>query len=326
MNSDWTKLERHPFSEEYRDITGIDWTRFVNKFKSLGFLADRPIILYEGKILDGWQRQRACVELNIVPNFSVLQEGIDPRSFVEAMNDERRHETPEEREARRQRVAQARSEGKSLRTIAETENVSEKTVRNDLKKPSGAEGYAPEKVTGKDGKEYNAKVTQPQFPEEYEEAPDFDQPQFHPEPSTNGKPTQTTKTAKKTATSRTAQDAAPDDDDGEMVDDADFPVPARLRQIFAVKPMFRSIAYRFSQLSTSVKQAVATEAYRLSVRLLKERYRWDNVVIGGSEIFRDIEPSHVHQPCNAAGCKDCGNKGYLTVGEVKDGAPSDINF
>ena len=68
----WKELERHPLSAEYRDITGKAWERFLCKFK-LGFNKAFPIYLHEGKVIDGWQRLRACLELGIEPIFTDLQ-------------------------------------------------------------------------------------------------------------------------------------------------------------------------------------------------------------------------------------------------------------
>jgi hypothetical protein len=157
----WKTIERHALSAEYRDIEGEAWGRFLEGVRKHGIINGRKIILYEGKILDGWQLQRACLALGIVPLYEILTNGMDPRAFVEIVNDERRHETQEEVakriEERRQRVAAARLEGKSLRTIAEEVEVSQATVRNDLEVVSTAQGCAVEpldgKITGKDEKQ-----------------------------------------------------------------------------------------------------------------------------------------------------------------------------
>jgi len=156
----WQKLERHPLSAEYRDIEGEAWDRFVEGVRTHGIINGRKIVLHDGKSLDGWQLQRACLALDIVPVYETLAQGMDPRAFVEIVNDERRHETQEQVakriEERRQRVVAARLEGKSLRTIAEEVEVSQATVRNDLEVVSTAQGcavYPPDgKVIGKDEK------------------------------------------------------------------------------------------------------------------------------------------------------------------------------
>jgi hypothetical protein len=52
-----------------------------------------------------------------------------------------------------ERVAEKRAAGKSLRTIAEEEGVSDTQIRSDIKE-AGANPFAPApgKVTGRDGK------------------------------------------------------------------------------------------------------------------------------------------------------------------------------
>jgi hypothetical protein len=81
------------------------------------------------------------------------------RELALTLNADRRHLTPEEQRAARceriERVTAARAEGDSLRMIAEREGVSEKQVREDLR-AAGAEGSAPERVRGADGKSYPA--------------------------------------------------------------------------------------------------------------------------------------------------------------------------
>jgi hypothetical protein len=160
----WKKLERHPLSAEYRDISGRAWDRFVSNLRENGLIGRRPVVIHDGKVLDGWQLLRGCIEAGIKPKFIALPEGIDPQTFVETANDHRRHETQEAAvkriEDRRERVAAARRQGKSLRVIADEEGVSEKTVRGDLA-VSTAEGYAVEpeggKVKSKDQKTRPAK-------------------------------------------------------------------------------------------------------------------------------------------------------------------------
>jgi hypothetical protein len=162
----WKQLERHPLSAEYPDLSGRAWEQFVADLREHGIVGERKIVLHQGKVLDGWQLQRACVEAGVLPEYQVL-EGMTPDEYVRIANDNRRHETQEaalkRAQARRERIAAARQQGQSLRAIADEESVSEKTVRDDLQK-SGAGGYAPEpaggRTTGRDGKNYAA--TQPQ--------------------------------------------------------------------------------------------------------------------------------------------------------------------
>src|SRR5262245_61717621 len=148
----WKTLKRHPLSAQYPDLKGEAAEAMRESVRRYG-VVDRNVKLYEGQVLDGWQLYTACVAEGVKPEFQHLPKGIDPEDYAELMNDTRRHETPEMVLARiaerRKRVAAAREEGKSLRTIAEEEGVNERTVRNDLEKVSTAEGSA---VEPKDGK------------------------------------------------------------------------------------------------------------------------------------------------------------------------------
>lgn len=170
---DWRKLERHSISAEYRDISGPAFYRLKLKLQRHGILGGRKITLHEGKVLDGWQMYRACLDTDIEPEFAELPEGMDAREFVEVVNDERRHETPaeaaERKAARLKAAGEARVEGKSLRQIAEELEVSVSTVSRDLEqieqeKQSGVPYGTPDLpetppvVTGKDGKTYKTKV------------------------------------------------------------------------------------------------------------------------------------------------------------------------
>jgi len=54
------------------------------------------ITLYEGKILDGWHRYKACIQIRKQPRF-VDYKGSDPVAFVRSANWHRRHLTPSQR-------------------------------------------------------------------------------------------------------------------------------------------------------------------------------------------------------------------------------------
>ena len=172
----WKTLERHPLSCDYEDITGIAWDHFVAGLKQFGIL-DRKITLHDEKVLDGWQLLRACIECGIRPEFSGLPKGVTAEEFVRVKNDNRRHEAAVIIAARRERVAAARAEKKSLRTIAVEESIDQKTVRKDLEKVQNSPGVDPPahvvetpiddsptdqpkvsdgKVIGRDGKIYPA--------------------------------------------------------------------------------------------------------------------------------------------------------------------------
>ena len=87
-------LERHPLSAVFGDMPLDDFQSLLKSVKDGGFF-DPLIRMHEGKVLDGWHRYKAALELNIVRKlrFTVWQdedEG-DPAAFVLARNVERRH-------------------------------------------------------------------------------------------------------------------------------------------------------------------------------------------------------------------------------------------
>lgn len=141
----WKNLERHPLSAEYEDIKAGPWKALLDSITDLGFDPRKPIVLAPDdadggkmKIGDGWQRQRACVQLNVRPVYVHLSKHIPLESLIRRDNDARRHESVEEHnkrvEARRVRVAEAVEKGTPLRTIAKEEGVSAATVHKDAKK------------------------------------------------------------------------------------------------------------------------------------------------------------------------------------------------
>lgn len=155
------EFERHPLSAKYGDLVGQQWLDFVDNIKETGNFG-RRIVVYKGMILDGWQFYRACKLLGMIPEFADVTDEVDDdgaAALVEAMNDHRRHETAEQMQRRacdrRDRVAQMRKEGKSIRVIAEEEGVSPRTIQTDLES-STVQGDTVEppdgKTTGKDGK------------------------------------------------------------------------------------------------------------------------------------------------------------------------------
>lgn len=81
-------LEQHPLVRDL--LPGIDgWSRFRESIRTHGLLV--PIVLYEGKILDGWQRYRACQELGVEPAFTEYAGG-EPLELWNSLNLLRKHD------------------------------------------------------------------------------------------------------------------------------------------------------------------------------------------------------------------------------------------
>lgn len=164
---DYANLPVHPAANRYREHTPEEFAALVASVSELRGVAVR-IALLDGKIVDGRGRYAAMKAAGIAPqekDFLVVRWAPSevPRRLA-ALNEARRHLSPEELQAQREervgRVAEARQEGKSLRAIAEEEGVSEVQVRRDLEKASTAPGGAVEPksgtVTGRDGRQRTA--------------------------------------------------------------------------------------------------------------------------------------------------------------------------
>ncbi|MGE0699082.1 MAG: ParB/RepB/Spo0J family partition protein [Hyphomicrobiaceae bacterium] len=83
--------EPHPLAEELPLIEGAEFDELVASIKRDGLIT--PILLADGKVLDGRNRLRACIAAKVQPRFDVIDE-TDPRRLVEmvmAANLHRRH-------------------------------------------------------------------------------------------------------------------------------------------------------------------------------------------------------------------------------------------
>ena len=89
-------LERHPLSAAWPGIEGQEWTDFVENIRQRG--VETPIVLYQGKVLEGWHRYQAstnayvecqCLDFDGTPE--------EAASLVRSHNHHRRHITLDER-------------------------------------------------------------------------------------------------------------------------------------------------------------------------------------------------------------------------------------
>jgi len=82
------RMEAHKFADIFPMIEGEELERLKQDIKESGLL--QPIVLFEGKILDGRNRYKACKEIGIEPNFQEYK-GEKPLEFVISLNLKRRH-------------------------------------------------------------------------------------------------------------------------------------------------------------------------------------------------------------------------------------------
>lgn len=86
--------ERHPLSAVYENLTQEVFEDLVEGLRIHQSIDLQPIIRYEGKILDGWQRYKACLAAKLQPVFKDYR-GKDPVDYVLRVNNARRHLSPE---------------------------------------------------------------------------------------------------------------------------------------------------------------------------------------------------------------------------------------
>lgn len=82
--------EIHPAAEIFPYMAEDQFKGLVEDIRENGLL--EPIVLFEGKIIDGRNRLRACKEAGVEPNFVEVQD-VDPTNFVISRNLHRRHLT-----------------------------------------------------------------------------------------------------------------------------------------------------------------------------------------------------------------------------------------
>ena len=90
------QLTRHPLSTLWGDMPEDQYREFVEGIRERH--RRQMIMILDGKILDGWHRYKACLELGIEPFLAVYTED-DPVGYVIRLNAMRRHLTPGQRAA-----------------------------------------------------------------------------------------------------------------------------------------------------------------------------------------------------------------------------------
>ena len=145
-----TKLEPHPLSKLFPPISDEDFGKLAADIKLHGLR--QHIVLYQGKILDGNNRYRACSLAGIKPTFADFT-GIDAdaRNYVISVNIHRRHLSPDQRRDIIAALLKA-DPGQSNRQVADAAKADHKTV-GTVRAEMVAGGEIPhqEKTVGKDG-------------------------------------------------------------------------------------------------------------------------------------------------------------------------------
>jgi ParB-like chromosome segregation protein Spo0J len=143
-------LEPHPLARTFPPMEVEDFNKLKHDIRENG--QREPIVLHEGKILDGVHRYNACCDLGMTPTTKSYT-GKDPLGFVISMNIHRRHLTAEKKREIITELLQANPQ-LSDRAIATQAKVSPTTV-GEVRKTTVQTGQS-ETRTGLDGKKRKA--------------------------------------------------------------------------------------------------------------------------------------------------------------------------
>jgi ParB-like chromosome segregation protein Spo0J len=114
----------HPLADAFPLIEGVEFNQLVADIKANGLI--EPIVLLDGRILDGRNRYRACMAAGVEPRFTRFR-GDDPAAFVGSANIHRRHLTADDKRDLIAKLLKAQPE-KSDRQIARAVKASPTTV------------------------------------------------------------------------------------------------------------------------------------------------------------------------------------------------------
>jgi len=156
-------LEFHPHADVFPLLEGKEFDELRNDINTQGLL--EPIVLLDGKVLDGRNRYRALVALGWnekrilrhCKEFDDSDGKIKPLNYVIGKNIKRRHLTADDRKKALARLFEA-NPGMSTSAAAKIAGTSEKTAAAARPEPApGSDMSEPEKRIGKDGKSYPVK-------------------------------------------------------------------------------------------------------------------------------------------------------------------------
>jgi ParB-like chromosome segregation protein Spo0J len=152
--------EPHPFAKDFPAIEADELDKLIADIKANGL--QQPITLYQGKILDGNNRQRACLRAAVAPKYTEFPgNDAQAQAYVISANIHRRHLSAEQKRDLLAKLIKA-DPSKSNRQIAEQAKVSHHTV-GDVRTALETTGQVAQldKTTGADGKSRKRKVGKP---------------------------------------------------------------------------------------------------------------------------------------------------------------------
>jgi hypothetical protein len=88
--ANWKQFRRHPLSEIFPDMSEVEFEMILTDMREHGYDQKQQVIMFEGKVIDGWNRFRAAIMTDRTPTFDEYK-GTDPLGFVIRRNLRRRH-------------------------------------------------------------------------------------------------------------------------------------------------------------------------------------------------------------------------------------------
>jgi ParB-like chromosome segregation protein Spo0J len=127
-----TALEFHPVANIFPLLEGAAFDELVADIREHGL--HEAVVVFEGKVLDGRNRCRACGAAGVEPTFTVYQ-GDDPIGYVVSLNLRRRHLSESQRAMVAAKLARLRDgqradlvEGVPIGRASALLNVSERSI------------------------------------------------------------------------------------------------------------------------------------------------------------------------------------------------------
>ena len=132
------EMQPHPYADMFPRMQGVDFSALVASIEEYGL--EEPIVIYEGKILDGRNRYAACIKAKVDPAFTEYEDD-DPLGYVLIKNVLRRDLNASQRAMIAAKMAnlpqggdhksedfKASNDGLKIKDAAQTLRVSPKTV------------------------------------------------------------------------------------------------------------------------------------------------------------------------------------------------------
>lgn len=148
-------LEHHPIADRFPLLNGTRFEELVQDLRDHGLR--EPITLYEGKVLDGRNRYRACRQLGLVPQTRALPADLDPWAYVWSLNGQRRDLSADQRYLIWKRVTEGSADWQTEqdRRRAEANRKRAEALDGRPRKPDGTlDKASPATTCGETGRDY----------------------------------------------------------------------------------------------------------------------------------------------------------------------------